>query len=234
MSTATCRRATPDVEPSGSAALVECDRGATTEEHHGLAIRVGISARDIDRVREELLELSTSWRTVLADDPMHARPIVSSLLKGRVTFEPIGRSKWRAHGEGHLIGLFSREVTGRPGVPKGTCPALVAQIRDRVGGGVTVQARPERSSTSCGEGGERRPHGPSTEGRVPDALGRHRRRAGNCRKYAERRQFSEHPRPERARKGDVRQARRADGGRTPVRLHAAGQSEEIGTPCGVA
>jgi len=23
-------------------------------------------------------------------------------------------------------------------------------------------------------------------------------------------------------------------GRTPVRLHAAGQSEEVGTPCGVA
>ena len=42
------------------------------------------------------------------------------------------------------------------------------------------------------------------------------------------------PRPERAGKGDVRQARRADGGRTPVRLHAAGQSEEVGTSCGVA
>jgi len=31
-------------------------------------------------------------------------------------------------------------------------------------------------------------------------------------------------------KGDVRQARRADGGRTRGRLYAADQSEEVGTP----
>src|SRR4029078_12574863 len=34
----------------------------------------------------------------------------------------------------------------------------------------------------------------------------------------------------RAGKGDVRQARRADGGRTPGRLYAADQSEEVGRP----
>src|SRR5665213_3751867 len=38
------------------------------------------------------------------------------------------------------------------------------------------------------------------------------------------------PRPERAGKGNVRQARRADGRRTPGRLHAADQCEEVGTP----
>jgi hypothetical protein len=39
---------------------------------------------DADRVCDELLVLAGSWRRILADDPMHARPIVSSLLKGRV------------------------------------------------------------------------------------------------------------------------------------------------------
>ena len=34
-----------------------------------------------------------SWRQVLADDPTHARPIVSSLLKGRVTITPNRRAK---------------------------------------------------------------------------------------------------------------------------------------------
>ena len=33
--------------------------------------------------------LAADWRRVLVDDPMNARPIVSSLLKGRVMFTPI-------------------------------------------------------------------------------------------------------------------------------------------------
>jgi len=72
------------------------------------------------KVRDELIELAHSWRRVLVDDPTHARPIMSPLLKGRATFEPIGPSKWRVRGEGHLIGLFAREWTGRAGVPKGS------------------------------------------------------------------------------------------------------------------
>jgi hypothetical protein len=56
---------------------------------------------------------------VLADDPTHARPIVASLLKGRVIFAPLEPSRWRVCGEGSLIGLFSREVAGRGNVPNG-------------------------------------------------------------------------------------------------------------------
>ena len=48
---------------------------------------------------------------MLADDPTHARPIVSSLLKGRVTFTPTDvRKRWTLSGEGSLVGLFERAV----------------------------------------------------------------------------------------------------------------------------
>jgi len=47
---------------------------------------------DAGRLRGELLDLARSWRQVLADDPMPARPIVSVLLDGRATFEPDDRS----------------------------------------------------------------------------------------------------------------------------------------------
>ena len=65
-----------------------------------------LRASDADRVREELLTLASSWRQVLADDPTHSRPIVSSLLKGRVTITPTDvRKRWRLAGEGSLVGF---------------------------------------------------------------------------------------------------------------------------------
>src|SRR5262245_48096150 len=88
-------------------------------ERSSIATQSGIRASDSRRVREELLELASSWRTVLADDPTHARPIISSLLKGRVTFAPIAPNRWRLTGNGTLIGLFSKEWTGRGHVPNG-------------------------------------------------------------------------------------------------------------------
>ena len=82
--------------------------------------RVSRPAFNAQRVRDELLELAYSWRRVLADDPNHARPIVSSLLKGRVNFTPVAPKRWRLRGNGSLIGLFEREVfTCSDGVPNG-------------------------------------------------------------------------------------------------------------------
>jgi hypothetical protein len=93
-------------------ASLRVDRDAIAAQH-------GLSVQERHRVREELCELAAEWRGVLVDDPTNARPIVSSLLKGRVTFTPIEAHRWRVDGEGWLVGLFSREMTGRVHVPKG-------------------------------------------------------------------------------------------------------------------
>jgi len=68
-------------------------------------------ATDRVKVRRELLALSDDWRRVLVGEPEHARPILTTLLDGRVTFTPTGRPKhWEMHGTGTLSGLFSREI----------------------------------------------------------------------------------------------------------------------------
>jgi hypothetical protein len=54
--------------------------------------------------------LANSWRTILADDPTNARPIVSSLLKGRVTILPTTKHRWTMSGEGALTGLFQSAI----------------------------------------------------------------------------------------------------------------------------
>jgi hypothetical protein len=59
-------------------------------------------------VRHERLALAEDWRTVLAQDVSNARPILSSLLKTRVTITPKGPKRWELRGEGTLAGLFSR------------------------------------------------------------------------------------------------------------------------------
>jgi hypothetical protein len=43
-----------------------------------------------------------------ASDPDDARPIVSALLVGRVTYTPLEDGRWRLSGEASLWGLFSR------------------------------------------------------------------------------------------------------------------------------
>lgn len=73
-----------------------------------------LSASDARRARGELLDLAQSSRTVLADDPTHARPVVSSLLKARVTILPTVPDEWVISGEGTLIGLFERTLSGYP------------------------------------------------------------------------------------------------------------------------
>lgn len=101
-------------------------KGQLDAERHALRAERRLHASDAGHVREELCELAGMWRRVLADDPTHARPIVSTLLKGRVTFAPLSPHRWRATGEGTLIGLFTREVSGRVNVPNGirTLPAM--------------------------------------------------------------------------------------------------------------
>jgi hypothetical protein len=75
----------------------------------------GQPAPDAAIVRSELLALASDWRRVLVDDPTHARPIVASLLQGRVTFTPQAeRGRWELRGEGTLQGLFGGAI-----LPKG-------------------------------------------------------------------------------------------------------------------
>jgi hypothetical protein len=69
-----------------------------------------LRASDVDRVRDELLTIAGEWRHVLADDPTNARPIVSSLLKGRLTITPTTKNRWTMSGEGTLAELFRLEI----------------------------------------------------------------------------------------------------------------------------
>ena len=66
---------------------------------------------DEANVRDELLDLANEWRRVLVSEPMHARPIIATLLEGRVTITPTGRPKeWELAGTGTLSGLFTRAI----------------------------------------------------------------------------------------------------------------------------
>jgi len=49
---------------------------------------------------------------VLVDGPTHARPVVTSLLVGRVSITPmVGATKrWVLRGEGTLRGLFEKVI----------------------------------------------------------------------------------------------------------------------------
>jgi hypothetical protein len=56
-----------------------------------------------------MMQSATSWRRVLLEDTDNARPIVTSLLVGRVTIAPTTNSReWEMRGEGTLTGLFER------------------------------------------------------------------------------------------------------------------------------
>ncbi len=76
-----------------------------------IASRQRLRASDAATLRRELTTLAGSWRKVLADDPIHARPIVTTLLNGRVTITPTAtRKEWALTGEGTLTGLFQRSI----------------------------------------------------------------------------------------------------------------------------
>ena len=88
----------------------ETRRVSLEADRQVIAAQRPMQAASVARVRDELLELAQSWRHVLADDPTHARPIVSSLLKGRVTYRPLAPKRWELTGEGTLAGLFTRQI----------------------------------------------------------------------------------------------------------------------------
>jgi len=80
-----------------------------------------LRASDAARVRDDLMTLATSWRQVLVDDPANARPVVSSLLKGRVAFTPTAKAgEWEARGKGSFEQLFTRVFPSGMASPTGT------------------------------------------------------------------------------------------------------------------
>jgi hypothetical protein len=66
-------------------------------------------ALDARRLRADLVALADEWRQVLAEEK-EARPIVSKLLSGRVSFRPLEKGRWELRGEGTLAGLFTHHV----------------------------------------------------------------------------------------------------------------------------
>jgi site-specific DNA recombinase len=102
-------------------------RSGLRAERERLRTQKRLQASEIATVRNDLVTLSNEWRRVLADDPANARPIISSLLKGRVTFTPLSKPGWwQLRGDGHLSGLFSNEWTGRVRVPNGIRTRVLA------------------------------------------------------------------------------------------------------------
>ena len=70
-----------------------------------------LEPRDEARLRKELLDLARQWRKTLTAEPINARPILASLLEGRVRITPTETPKqWELQGTGTLTGLFSREI----------------------------------------------------------------------------------------------------------------------------
>ena len=62
---------------------------------------------DLDHMRLELLALASDWRSLLMQQPVHARAILAKLVVGRVTFTPSTKTKqWELRGRGTIAGLF--------------------------------------------------------------------------------------------------------------------------------
>jgi site-specific DNA recombinase len=76
------------------------------------------------QLRADLMNLAHSWRRVLAEDSTNARPIVSSLLLGRITYTPLEDGRWKLTGEATLSGLFSRVFSVGVASPTGFEPVF--------------------------------------------------------------------------------------------------------------
>jgi hypothetical protein len=91
-----------------------------------------LKASETARVREELMTLAGNWQRVLSNDVANARPIVTTLLRGRVTFTPM-RSEtkcWRMRGEATLGTLFSKTIVALGmASPPGNTRFLLPEIR---------------------------------------------------------------------------------------------------------
>jgi site-specific DNA recombinase len=84
-------------------ATLEADRQAMRAERR-------LGASDARQMRSDLQSLAASWRSLLVGDAAHARPIVASLLSGRVKVLPAGNKRWTISGVGTLTGLFERSI----------------------------------------------------------------------------------------------------------------------------
>jgi hypothetical protein len=95
---------------------------ALKSEWDAIASQRPASAAEARRLQAELLTLANRWRDALAADVANARPIVSKLLTGRLTFTPLeSRGEWSMSGKGTLIGLFSgSRVPSTVASPTGT------------------------------------------------------------------------------------------------------------------
>jgi hypothetical protein len=102
----------------------EHQRATFEAERTAVRSATSLKAKDVGRVRKELLRMANSWRTILANDSTNARPIVSGLLKGRVTYTPkLARNRWIVRGEGTLCGLFEKALIALSGTsPTGFAP----------------------------------------------------------------------------------------------------------------
>jgi site-specific DNA recombinase len=86
-------------------------RATLMSEAQAIAAQRPARAANAATLRAELEALAADWRQVLADDAAHARPIVTQLLLGRVSFRPLEtKGRWAMTGEGTLAGLFTREM----------------------------------------------------------------------------------------------------------------------------
>ena len=91
------------------------------------------------RVRDELRELAKEWRRVLIGAPAHARPLLSKLLVGRVTFTPLKEPKrWELRGQGTISELFravlplgmapQRDEISTSGYPRGSTSSVGCRV----------------------------------------------------------------------------------------------------------
>jgi site-specific DNA recombinase len=118
------------------AALQERDarRGALERDLASCAPpATAVPPADVRRVQRELVSLASSWRKVLVERPQEARPIVSALLAGRVTFTPLEkRRSWELRGRGTIAGLLSRRLSvgmaSPPGMATGGLITLLRQF----------------------------------------------------------------------------------------------------------
>ncbi|HYE87247.1 MAG TPA: recombinase zinc beta ribbon domain-containing protein, partial [Vicinamibacterales bacterium] len=87
------------------------DREAAIARLHGEYSRLQALPAAIDpvKVRAQLLALAADWKQLLVGEPDHARPLLSSLLVGRLKFKPQERPHaWELSGRGTIAGLIAR------------------------------------------------------------------------------------------------------------------------------
>jgi hypothetical protein len=94
------------------------------EELHTCQSRPAMSAAQLRHMRMAMEGLANGWRQVLREQPEYARPILSTLLVGRVTFTPTARRARKLEGSGTLCGLFQDNLSRGGSSPTGFEPVF--------------------------------------------------------------------------------------------------------------